>query len=223
MTDMTDTPTAVHYRAYLLAYDVEKEDLYDRTRTAFLTRAGVLTELALRGNIADEDGDAVLVKADPTGDPVLDKLLAQIGNEKRSWKSWIRHDYKETLDDIEEQLVEQKLLTVEEKKVLGVVPKTHVTVTDPAIAKALQEHAVEVLHGSTPAAEIGADDAALVALAAAGTVPSVVTRKESKGEYKDRIEELTDRVGEVAPGLEKALRGIRLTMIAAQGGLGFSG
>lgn len=220
---MTDTPTSVHYRAYLLAYDLDKEDLYDRTRTAFLTRAGVLTELALRGNIADADGDAVLVKSDPTADPVLDKLLAQIGNEKRSWKSWIRHDYKETLEEIEEQLAEQKLVVLEEKKVLGVVSRTHATLTDASLAKALQERAVEVLHGSTPAAEIGADDAALVALAAAGTVPSVVTRRESKGEYKDRIEELTDRVGEVAPGLEKALRGIRLTMIAAQGGLGFSG
>jgi Golgi phosphoprotein 3 GPP34 len=220
---MTDTPNSVHYRAYLLAYDLEKEDLYDRTRTAFLTRAGVLTELALRGAVADEDGDAVLVKPDPTGDPVLDRLLAQIGNEKRSWKSWLRHDYKETLDAIEEQLVARKLLTVQEKKVLGLVSKTHVTATDPAVVKSLQARAVEVLHSSTPATEIGADDAALVALAAAGTVPSVVTRKESKGEYKDRIEELTDRVGEVAPGLDKVLRGIRLTMIAAQGGLGFSG
>jgi hypothetical protein len=42
----------------------KQEDLYDRTRTAFLTRAGVLTELAIRGYVVDADGQ-VQVRRQP--------------------------------------------------------------------------------------------------------------------------------------------------------------
>ena len=40
---------------YLLAYDLDRRQLFDRTRTAFLTRAAVLIELAWRGRL-DADG-----------------------------------------------------------------------------------------------------------------------------------------------------------------------
>ncbi|MEA2183847.1 MAG: hypothetical protein QOF69_3032, partial [Solirubrobacteraceae bacterium] len=65
----------VHYRVYLMAYDLEKEDLYDRTRTAFLARAGVLTELAIRGDVVDADGGVHVANAEPTGDTALDEAL----------------------------------------------------------------------------------------------------------------------------------------------------
>ncbi|MEA2234575.1 MAG: hypothetical protein QOD83_4391 [Solirubrobacteraceae bacterium] len=212
-------PQEVHYRVYLMAYDLEKEDLYDRTRTAFLARAGVLTELAIRGDVVDADGGVHVANAEPTGDPALDEALQQIAGHDRSWKSWLRHDYKRTLDTIENQLRATGLLAVDDKKILGLLSRTHVTVTDPSLVKQLQDEARTILHGARPAGEIDAADAAVVALAAAGLVPSVVSRKESR-EYKDRIEALTERVGAIAPGLEKAFQGIRTTMVAAQGGIG---
>jgi hypothetical protein len=43
---------ALPYQVYLLAYDLDKHRLFDRTRTAFLTRAAVLIELALRGKLS---------------------------------------------------------------------------------------------------------------------------------------------------------------------------
>jgi len=160
-----------------------------------------------------------VANAEPTGDPALDEALQQIAGHDRSWKSWLRHDYKQTLDTIENQLRATGLLAVDDTKILGLLSRTHVTVTDPSLVKQLQDEARAILHGARPAGEIDTADAAVVALAAGGRVPSVVSRKESR-EYKDRIEALTERVGAIAPGLKKAFQGIRTTMVAAQGGIG---
>ena len=51
-----DRPEGVPNWLHLLAYDLDKEDLYDRTRTAFLMRAAVLTELALQGKLVEVEG-----------------------------------------------------------------------------------------------------------------------------------------------------------------------
>lgn len=214
-------PQAVHYRVYLSAYDLGKEDLYDRPRTAFLTRAGVLTELAHHGYVADADGVVRVANAESTGDPALDEALHQIAEHDRSWKSWLRHDYKQTLETIELQLQTMNLISVNRKKVLGLVSRTHVTVPDRALVEQLQQSARTILRGSRPASEIDPADAAVVALAAAGLVPAVVSRRDSHV-YRERIEALTNRAGAVAPGLETAFQGIRTTIVAAQGGIGGS-
>lgn len=217
---MTERPQAVHYRVYLLAYDLDKGDLYDRTRTAFLTRAGVLAQLALGGHVVERDGEVSSAKLGATGDPALDEALGQIAEHPRSWGALLKHDYKQTLDTTERQLGAIGIVTVDEKKVLGLLPRTHVTVTDQSLVKELQIEAADILHGTGPASDVDPADAAVVVLAAAGLVPSV-SRKETR-DHKARIEELTTRLGDAVPGLDKALRGIRMTMIAAQGGMGGS-
>src|ERR1700727_281572 len=75
-------PESLAGRIYLLAYDLDRRQLFDRTRTAFLTRAAVLIELAWRGQL-DADGHPAatgpgITGADITGDLVLDRVLAQI-------------------------------------------------------------------------------------------------------------------------------------------------
>jgi hypothetical protein len=214
-------PHAVHHRVYLQAYDLISQDLYDRTRTAFLVRAGVLFELARRGRLIEAGGNVQVVSAEPTGDLALDEALRQIAGHDRSWKAWLRRDYKQTLQAVEAQMQTIGLLVIEESKLLGLVSRTRVTVTDPAVVEELQQQARTILRGSQPASEIDPADAAVVALAAAGRVPAVVSRKASR-EGKDLIDALTGRVGTLAPGLEAAFRGIRMTMTAAQGGMGGS-
>jgi hypothetical protein len=58
-----------------------------------------------------------------------------------------------------------------------------------------------------------------VALAAVGGIRAVVSRADAHARKK-RIAELTGRLDAVAPGLGKAVGGLGLTMVAAQGGLG---
>jgi len=69
--------------------------------------------------------------------------------------------------------------------------------------------------------EIPAADAALLALAAAGGIRSVVSRQDHRA-FQARIDACTGSVAALAPGLEKAVRALPMTMIAAQGGMGGS-
>ncbi|MFJ8031810.1 hypothetical protein [Streptomyces sp. NPDC096032] len=77
------------------------------------------------------------------------------------------------------------------------------------------------LHGDGPVQDIPLADAALLALAAAGGVRSVVSRRDRKT-FRARIDAGTARLAALAPGLEKTVRALPTTMIAAQGGMGGS-
>jgi hypothetical protein len=79
----------------------------------------------------------------------------------------------------------------------------------------------EALHGERPVRELPAADAALLALAAAGGIRSVVPRRDRKT-FRARIDACTGSLAALAPGLEKAVRTLPMTMIAAQGGMGGS-
>jgi Golgi phosphoprotein 3 (GPP34) len=157
---MPQSPGDLHYRTYLLAYDLSKGKLYDRTRTAFLCRAAVLTELAIRGLILDNGDHPRAAEGGSADDPVLAAALAQISAHDRSWQAWLRRSYKETLTATESSLQSMKVITVSHTRVLRLFRRTRVTVAD--------------------------------------------------------------RVGTLSPGLEKAYRGLRTTMVAAQGGIGGS-
>lgn len=209
----------LHYGMYLVCYDTDAQGLYDRTRTGFLLRAAVLAELAICGRVTDADGDVRVMSPGPTGDPVLDEALTTIGGQRRTWKAWVRNGRKETLEAVERHLATLGALTIEEKKAFGLASRRHVTATDTAAVKALQRRLIGVLRGNEPVERVAMTDVTLVALAAAGGVRCVVSRSDSH-DHKERIDALTGRLGDAAPGLGRAVRGIRTTMVAAQGGMG---
>lgn len=206
---------------YLLAYDDSVRGPFNRRRTGFLVRTAVLVELVLRGSLVETDDGVVRVTASgpPTGDPVLDEAVREAAGSSHGWKTLVRRHRSGTLEAVEDRLTARGLLTADERG--GRFSGRRLAVTDPTAVKALTDHVSAVLHSSGPVAEVDAADAALVALAAAGGVPSVVPRRDSRV-HRARIDALTGRLGELAPRLEKAVRGLRLTMVAAQGGMGGS-
>jgi hypothetical protein len=216
---VTDT---LPYRMYLLAHDDSARGPFDRRRTGFLVRTAVLVELALRGSLA-ETGDGVVRvpgSGPSTGDPVLDEVVREAAASSRGWKHLVRLHRSRTLAAVEDRLVARGLLTAAGRGGLRTrFSARRLRVSDPAAVKALTDHVSAVLHDRGPAAEVAVADAALVALCAAGGVPSVVPRRAARV-HRARIDALTGRLGTLAPGLEKAVRGLRTTMVAAQGGMG---
>ncbi len=95
------------------------------------------------------------------------------------------------------------------------------TVTDPALPAALRARVLTALHGDGPVRDLPVADAALLALAAAGGIRSVVSRRDHTT-FRARIDACTGALAALAPGLEKAVRTLPMTMIAAQGGMGGS-
>ncbi|MCX4683236.1 GPP34 family phosphoprotein [Kitasatospora purpeofusca] len=212
---------ALHLSGYLLAFDTRSQSLQDRTRAGFLVRAAALAELAHRGAVTEDGaGHVRVVSAEPTGDGVLDALLAEAGGASRSWKSWIRRDREDTLEAVEQRLAVLGVLTVADRDPHGrVVPRRPVAMDDPREALDLQVRVAELVRGSTPPAEAPFADAVLAALAAHGHLRLVLSRHDRKA-HADRVTALTDRLATDAPGLARAVSGLNLTMIAAQGGTG---
>ncbi|MEU1462733.1 GPP34 family phosphoprotein [Streptomyces sp. NPDC005727] len=204
---------------YLLAHDDAAQASYDRPRTQLLVRAAALIDLASRGRLGEEDGRVTVSGPEPTGDPVLDGVLRQAAAGAHGWRHLMRSDRKRTLTEVEDRLAAAGLLTVKE-------PRTpfgtrRLTVTDRAAPAALRARVSAALHGTGPVGEIPVADAALLALAAAGGVRAVVSRHDHKT-CRARIDACTGRLAALAPGLEKAVRALPMTMIAAQGGMGGS-
>ncbi|MFF9113537.1 GPP34 family phosphoprotein [Streptomyces sp. NPDC014805] len=201
---------------YLLAHDEAAERPYDRSRTALLVRAAAVVDLAMRGRLEEDRGTVTVSGTAPTGSPVLDRVLrdALAGH---SWKHLLRRHRKRTLSDVEDRLTATGVLTVTE-------PRTRfgarrLSVTEPAVTAALYARVSAALHGNGPVNELPAADAALLALAAAGGIRAVVSRRHRKA-FRSRIDACTGTLGALGPGLEQAVRALPTTMIAAQGGMG---
>ncbi|WP_405849034.1 GPP34 family phosphoprotein [Streptomyces sp. NBC_01518] len=202
---------------YLLAYNEATGGPYDRSRARLLVRAAALVDLAMHGRLAEDgDGTVTVSGTRPTGDPVLDGVLRDAG-AGHSWKRLVRRHRKRTLTEVEDRLVAAGLLTARTSR----TPFTtrRLTVTDQAVPAAVRARVSTALHGDGPVAEVPAADAALLALAAAGGIRSVVSRQEHRT-FRARIDACTRSLAVLAPGLEKAVRTLPTTMIAAQGGMG---
>jgi hypothetical protein len=204
---------------YLLAHDDAAEGPYDRSRTRLLVRAAALVDLASRGRLGEDGGGKVTVSGtEPTGDPVLDGVLRDAAGG-HGWKHLLRRHRKQTLIQVEDRLAAAGVLAVKAPR--APFGTRRVTVTDRAVPAALRARVSAALHGDRPVRELPVADAALVALAAAGGIHSVVPRRDHKA-FRARIDACTGSLAALAPGLEKAVRTLPTTMIAAKGGMGGS-
>ncbi|MDX3232415.1 GPP34 family phosphoprotein [Streptomyces sp. ME19-01-6] len=95
-------------------------------------------------------------------------------------------------------------------------------VADADAVAGMREDAVRLLRGGQGVSEVSAGDAALVALAAAGELRTVVTAADARA-HKTRIAELARRSGQVGPALEKAIGQVRSAVAVAVTGVALSG
>jgi hypothetical protein len=200
---------------YLLAHDEGAEGPYDRSRTALLVRAAALTDLALRGRLREDAGTVTVHGTGPTGSPVLDGVLRDAAGH--GWKHLVRRHRRRTLAEVEDRLAAAGVLALTAPRTRSGARRS--TVTDHPAALAVRARVRAALHGDGPVAALPAADAALLALAAAGGVRSVVPRRD-RSAHRSRVDACTERLGALAPGLEKAVRALPTTMIAARGGMG---
>ncbi|MFJ8917192.1 GPP34 family phosphoprotein [Amycolatopsis sp. NPDC102389] len=212
------TELSLPAKAYLLACDVGANKLRDRARAGLLIRGAALTDLVVRGSVADEDGRVAASAAGPTGDLVLDEMLTEIAGESpRKWKWWVRKDARGTLEAVESQLDTAGVIELKTGRTLGLFPSRRPVVRDPAVVERLRASVDQALRGSGPVSDM---DAALTALVAAVELRGVVSGRDRR-RYKDRIEELSERGGDAVPALRKLfreLRAVRASAASSSGG-----
>ncbi|MFD4546672.1 GPP34 family phosphoprotein [Streptomyces sp. NPDC058466] len=203
-------------RLYLLAWDTTKLKVTGESHLHHLVRAGALTELAQRGLLIDENGMVTPVDADSrTGDVVLDGLLELVAESRpRKWKPWVTLRARVTLDAVRAQLVAEGYLRAAKKRVLGLFPSVEYVLERVSAVEALRTEARQVLEGPLPVAEVSDRDAALVALAAAAELRTLVSAKDRKL-HRARLEALTERSGAATPALKKVIQEVRSAVMVA--------
>lgn len=218
-----DAPASLPARLYLLAYDTRRQRLTARSRLGHVVRAGALADLLLDGRVTDDSGRP---RTDGSGtprpgagllgpDPVVDSMLKEIAASRpRRWQHWVRHDARSAQRAVRDQLEDGGWIRVEFRRPLGIFSRTVITLRDPRTVNRLVAEVTRSLHGGEPAARIPPRRAALVALAAAGELPTVFPRSVRR-RHRNRIGQLEDCCGPITPALRRVIQQQR----AAEGGV----
>ncbi len=199
-------PSSVHTESlpellYLLSIDLAKHKQSDRQKIGYIVRAAALTELGLRGSVADADGKVQVRRDASTGDPLLDSVSHEIADDcQRSWKDWVRRRERQTLDALENQLKGTGAITIEKHVVLG----DKIWVTDVASVRALQKELLDTLTGGQSIDLLEPRTIALAALTANGELSTAIPDKVRKA-HKDRVRTLTDQTGPAAGALKSVV------------------
>jgi hypothetical protein len=206
-------PTSLPARIYLLACDTERHKLAAR-ELPLLVRGAALADLNLRGCLVD-DGRSVRASGTlRTGDGVLDDVLRDVSEHgPHGWRYWLRRNARQTLRDVQQQLVAAGSVSVQRGRVF-LFATTRITVLDPDHVRALRESVRDAVRGN---GSVPAEHATLVALVAVGELGTVLSRKDRKT-HSARIRELTEQGSTAVPALRKVLRQIKAARAAANGG-----
>ena len=202
-------------RLFLLGFDTEKDKVSGAPDLPLAVRAAALVELAGRRMISDVDGVVTPVFGARTGDPVLDELM-ELAEESRprSWRTWIRYRSGATLDSVRRQLATEGYLTAQRKRVLGLIPVTRYSLARAGYVEVLRTEVLGALAGPAPVGEVDQDDAVLAVLATTGKLRRLVPGNVRRA-HRDRLDDLTERGGDVSPELRETLGDIRAALASA--------
>jgi hypothetical protein len=197
-----ELPPSLPAQLFLLAYDPSRQRIVGIPGLGVLLRAGALEELRLLGALRDADG--LVTPQDPTA-PVTDPWLAEVLRDivdtprPRRWKWWIaRHDTR-AYRAVRDRLETAGIIRPERARILGIFPVARIYVNDEAMVEALRQRFERLLLGGS----LDAREAALVALAAAGQLGTVLPRR-ARRQYRDRITQLT--TGPVPAALRRVIQ-----------------
>ncbi|MCC9306449.1 GPP34 family phosphoprotein [Kitasatospora sp. RB6PN24] len=200
---MIRVPDTLQGKLFLLAYDPDKGRLTSRSNLDLLLRAAGLADLLRLGLVRDDRGRPVAVApAHADLDPLLAELLELIARSRPcSWQRWIGRR-RPTVREVRGSLADQGVVRLEERRVLGLFRSVRIEPRDPRVRERLTAAVSAAL--CDPISRVEAADAALVALARAGELTVVLSRRQWR-EEKARIAELTDLCGPVPRALRRAI------------------
>lgn len=213
-------PKTLPAKLYLLSADPDSERLSSSRELGVLLRGAALADLSMRKFLREEGRKVIASGTKRTGDPVLDELLREISEAPpRTWKGWVRRGTRSTTRAIEQQLESADLITVRDLRVLGIFPARKVAITDVEIADALRETVRTTFYGNDSIELVDKFDAALVLLAAAGSLRGLIPRKDER-RHADRMKALSARAGAAVPSVLHVIEQVKQARAAAYAGGG---
>ncbi|MCP2365190.1 hypothetical protein HD597_012210 [Nonomuraea thailandensis] len=194
------------HSAFLLAFDLRKERLANRSELGYLLRATAMAELLLEGSLADESGKArALAEPADAGTGSLRALVwEQIsGSPPRTWRRWIGKDSAKAVRLVRDELAADRLIRVERHRVLF-IPVERIVPRKAYLSRRLAERVGRAIRGGRPVGRMERDVRVLAALAAAARMKGVPGSSEAH-QYRNRIEQLSVPVEPIATALRKSV------------------
>jgi hypothetical protein len=151
---------------YLLALDVTGGRLVIEPLHLDLGLGGaLLLDLAVRERVASADGHVAMILEEPTGEPLLDAALAEIGRARAHDPGhWIRHLGRGAHHRMQDHLVDLGVLEREDSHVLRFIPVHRTREADGRLHHELVDHLHDAVVLDHPPSS---ESAALAALALA--------------------------------------------------------
>jgi hypothetical protein len=218
-----ELPDSLPAQLYLLTYDLHRERMAGKHRSGYLgpaLRAAALLELLRRGRIAMTDGKIVPIggeRRQPVAggagagvlpdDPILARVLDQIENasRRRSERHWIAKDTRGTTRCARDYLEAAGWLRVDRDRVLGLIPRTAVTVRDTRAVRTLIGEVRRALLGAGPAGRVTNRASELAALGLIAEMGVLFSSRERRA-YRTRARELGADLGPAGEALRKVIR-----------------
>jgi hypothetical protein len=200
---MTRDPESLPEKLFLLAIDTRRERLTGGPELGYALRAAALADLVLRGHLRDESGKASVAKPASGLDPLLRGVLEEIHQAgPRSWRRWITRGRGQAIRATREALAGAGLISVENRRVLGLFRATRTTLRRPA--HRLAEDVGRAIRGGQPVARVDPEVAALAALASAGPLRTVIGTGERR-KFKRRLADLGGPIEPIPAVLRRAI------------------
>jgi hypothetical protein len=184
------TPDTLPARLYLLGYDSGRETIRGGAYHSSIIRAAALEDLRLRGSIVDDGGRVHLGSGSRPSDTILVAVLTEISAsaKPRTWRHWVAANARNTYRAVRDQLSDLRVVQVEPYRVLGLFPANRARPRDIA---AIQRVTAEFERALTGSGRADPREAAMVALAAAGELGTVLPWRRRR-EMRDRIAVLSE-------------------------------
>lgn len=192
-------------RLYLLSYDRQKRRIRGGGYFGYAMRAAALADLYIAGRLVDENGKVHTAIGPTPTEPLLKTVLEEVAESRpRKWQHWVTKSSGKAARAVRDQLEHEGWLRIEPRRILGIIPFDEIGLRQEHLVAKLLTESLHPLRGGQLVARTDKRQAALLALAATASLPTILTSQERR-QYKQRLVEFADRAGPAIHALRKAI------------------
>ena len=215
-----ELPQTLHGQLFLLAYDRfrGRVDGDSRWRFGLALRTAMLTDLYLTGHLRDVDGRPSPVGATDPDDPLLRAALDEIGiTEHQSWTRAVAHDQRKVPGFVRCHLEAVGWLSVQRRRVLGIVPTTRVLLHGHDRVSSLEHRVAAALRDAIAGRPADERLVAVGLIGALGELPTVFDFEEASRHCRE-LEDLVDRGAPPITGMRHVVDAVHSVMCSNDNG-----
>lgn len=195
-------------RLYLLGYDLDRHRL-DPVGTAHrgqLLSAAALTDLVVSGLLRAREGTVErTVDSSVPDDPFLAAILKTVPpTRSRHWITSLYPEMSRAEDLVRAELVAAGIVSVGQRRLLGLIPVRTIALDRPEQAVRLRERTRDAAMGGQDPNRVPLEDMTLAVLAVEGDVDTVFTARD-RWDHRRSLTALGERFDTTFPGLRIAI------------------